>query len=190
MQTISSFLLFALVVVTPTAATTTDYRTPWPEPLPIFVAAEGRVLIEAEIGTGDWTVIANDRDGHAVQATEGKAMRYLIDFREAGTWYVWLRCRHGGNHSTNDAFVTLGGQPLYGVDRSTRPVGIRCHDDAFSWWSLPKGPGAHTPDAIRDDPVEAFIPQPGVYALEIAYRSPVFAIDQILLTTSKETPTE
>lgn len=51
----------------------------------------------------------------------------------------------------------------------------------WKWTHLPKGPGNHTPDAIRDGPVYFQVPAPGRYTFEFAHRSANFAVDKVLL---------
>jgi hypothetical protein len=174
---------------------------PQPAAVPATVVASASVTVwEAEAGEGEWERIEAGGVA-AVRAVSGKTMRYAVRFAEAGEYYVHLRCHHAGGtknaagetlkgESTNDAVVTVGGARLYGADGTTRPVGIRCHSREFRWWSLPKGPGAHTPDAIRDRPVRTYIPAPGVYEIAIGYRSPGFVIDKIALTTTSAPPPE
>ncbi len=128
-------------------------------------------------------------------------MRYLVSFASPGTYYLHLRCHQAKGtpgpdgkplpgHSTNDVRVTVGGAPLYGVDGTTRPVGMRCHSDTLRWWSLPKGPGGHTPEPIKEHPVHFHIPSAGTYTVQLAYRSPGMVIDRLAITTSPAGPTD
>lgn len=50
----------------------------------------------------------------------------------------------------------------------------------WKWTGLPKGPGAHTPDAIREGTVYFLVHKAGKHSLEIAHRSSTFAADKIL----------
>jgi len=74
------------------------------------------------------------------------------------------------------------------LDLTTRPDGMRCHSATLSWWSLPKGPGGHTPVAIKNAPVTTFLPQAGVYELVLRYRSPGFVVDKIAFTRTPQAP--
>jgi hypothetical protein len=176
-----------------------------PSPLPAPAAGDARhamdgesLVIEAEGGEGDWERI-EEAGEQAIRAKEGARMSYRIRFPRPGVYYVHLRSRLTVGYrnaagkelepsSTNDAVVTVGGARLYGSDGTTRPEGMRCHGRTLRWTFLPKGPGSHTPDAIRNDPVHTFIPQAGVYELVIGYRSPAFVIDKIALTTRPLSP--
>jgi hypothetical protein len=199
--------LLAALLASFRCAVATDFPVahPFSIPLPSPTSAEpthteqnGQVLIPAVEGKGQWERF--EEDGFTViRAVHGESMIYRVDFKQAGIWYVHLRCRLTSgmkgpdgkvlaDHSTNDAYVTVGGVRLHGSDRVTRPEGMRCHGRALDWWSLPKGPGGHTPDAIRDDPVMAFLPEPGVYELALRYRSPGFVVHQIAFTRTPKPP--
>lgn len=184
-----------------------DSSPPFAAPLPVptraaptHVETDGRVLIKAAEGEGKWERF-REEDTLVIRSVEGESMIYRVRFEQAGVWYVQLRCRltHGmtgpdgrvlADHSTNDAHVTVGGARLHGSDRTTRPEGIRCHSRTLAWWGLPKGPGGHTPDAIRDDPVMTFVPEPGVYEVVLRHRSPGFVVDQIAFTRTPQPPKE
>ncbi len=180
---------------------------PPPAPHPVAVAAEASwtmrrdpLVIEAEAGEGAWERLAEAGE-QVIRAREGARMTYRVRFERAGIYYVHLRCRLTVGHkdaagkvlgasSTNDAAIAVGGALLYGADSRTRPAGMRCHSRELRWTFLPKGPGAHTPDAIRDRPVHTYIPQPGVYEVTIGYRSPAFVIDKLAFTTTPQSPAE
>jgi hypothetical protein len=142
---------------------------------------DGRVEFEAEDGTGDWKRIALP-GGHAIQDPGEGTMRYEIKFTTAGRYYVFLLAKQGptGPGKDNDCVLMLNGERLFGSDHRTRPEGMRVHGD-WKWSHLPKGPGGHTPDAIRNDPVYFRVPAPGRYTLEMAHRSANFAVDKILM---------
>jgi hypothetical protein len=158
------------------------------EEIPVHTETEGVIAIEAEQ--------AVYRDGWIeVDGVSGSAMRdegergrariaYNVRFDEPGRYYVYMLMRRTDlEHSdkANDAFVLLGGRKLYASDDVTRPDGIRCSQQEFSWESMPKGPGAHTPRHIFHDPIYALVPAPGEYTLEVISRSRGFEIDQIRL---------
>lgn len=149
---------------------------------------DGRVAFEAEDGEGDWCLIPAP-GGLAVQDPGRGAMRYKIEFTRAGHYYVFLFAKQGpaGGGAENDAILTLNGERLYGSDHRTRPEGMRVHGD-WQWTFLPKGPGGHTPDAIRDHPVYFKVPAPGRCTLEIAHRSTNFAVDKVLLKLDDPAP--
>lgn len=178
-----------------------------PPPHPAPVAAEAlwtmrgdALVIEAEAGEGGWERLTEAGE-QVIRSREGARMMYRVRFERAGIHYLHLRCRLTVGHKdaagkvlvpsgTNDAAVTVGGALLYGADGKTRPAGMRCHSRELRWTFLPKGPGAHTPEAIRDRPVHTYIPQPGVYEVVVGYRSPAFVIDKLAFTTSPKSPAE
>jgi hypothetical protein len=201
-------LLSALTLAAaPGVASVRPEGAPPPPPHPTPLTAEpswtlqGETLvIEAEAGEGDWERLVEAGE-QVIRSREGRRMTYRVRFERAGVYYLHLRSRLTVGYkdaagkvlqpsSTNDAAITVGGAPLYGSDGKTRPAGMRCHSRELRWTFLPKGPGAHTPDAIRDDPVHVYIPQPGVYELAISYRSPAFVIDKIAFTSRPDSPTE
>jgi hypothetical protein len=158
------------------------------------------LVLEAEAGKGGWERI-DEAGEKAIRAKEGERMVYRIRFERAGVYYLHLRCRLTVGYmdatgkvlepsSTNDAAITVGGARLYGSDGVTRPEGMRSHARTFRWTFLPKGPGGHTPDPIRNNPVHTFIPQPGVYELAIGYRSPALVIDKFAFTTQPASPAD
>lgn len=149
---------------------------------------EGRVAFEAEDGEGDWRVIPAP-NGIGVQNPGKGGMRYAIEFTQPGNYYVFLHAKQGpaGGGEENDAILTLNGERLYGSDDKTRPAGMRVHGD-WQWTSLPKGPGGHTPDAIRNNPVYFKVPAPGCYTFEIAHRSANFAVDKVLMKLNDPVP--
>lgn len=179
----------------------------FPAPLPAPIAEEtthaerdGVVVIEAESGTGAWEKF-EEAGATVIRSVLGESMTYRVRFTEPGVRYVHLRCRPTSGYvdakgkvlddtSTNDAHVTVGGEKLYGSDRTTRPDGIRSHGKALSWWSLPKGPGGHTPPNIKQGGVMTYLPKAGVYEVVIRYRSPAFVVDKIAFTVSPKAPAE
>lgn len=185
------------------SAQTAEYPPPHARPLPGAVGAAftgDSLILEAESGEGGWERL-DDQGVKAIRAVKGEKMVYRVRVDAAGTYFLHLRCHHAGGtkdaagkvlkgESTNDAVVTFGGAPLYGSDGVTRPVGMRCHSKDFRWWALPKGPGAHTPPAIKDQPVRVWVPEPGTYELVIGYRSPGLVIDRIAITRTPQPPTE
>jgi hypothetical protein len=202
---VTSPLAVLLASLVGAVATEAPVAQPFARPLPAPTSAgathterNGQVLIRATEGEGHWERF--EEDGFAViRAVHGESMIYRVYFKQAGIWYVHLRSRLTtgmkgpdgqvlADHSTNDAYVTVGGVRLHGSDRVTRPEGMRCHGRALDWWSLPKGPGGHTPDAIRDDPVMTFLPEPGVYEVALRYRSPGFVVHQIAFTRTPKPP--
>ena len=174
-----------------------------PPPHPVATTAKadhvmrnGLVIIEAESGAGKWERVT-DQGTTAIRSAVGAKMSYQVQFPEAGIYYVHLRCHYSvgmknaagevlKGESTNDALFTVGGARLYGSDNATRPEGLRCHSADFRWWSRPKGPGAHTPNPIKELPAHTFIPQPGVYEVVIGYRSPGFVIDQLAFSRTAQ----
>jgi len=141
----------------------------------------GRVAFEAEDGVGDWRLISAP-GGRAIQDPGEGRMRYEIEFTQAGNYYVFLLAKQGpsGPGKDNDCVLTLNGERLFGSDQLTRPEGMRVHG-SWKWTHLPKGPGGHTPDVIRNDPVYFKVPAPGRYTIEIAHRSANFSVDKILM---------
>jgi hypothetical protein len=141
----------------------------------------GRVSFEAEDGVGNWRLIPAP-GGRAIQDPGAGRMQYEIEFTTPGRYYVFLYARQGpsGPGKDNDAALSLNGERLYGSDDRTRPEGMRVHG-GWKWSHLPKGPGAHTPDGIRNDPVYFRVPAPGRYTFEIAHRSARFAVDAVVM---------
>jgi len=158
------------------------------------------ITIEAETGTGEW--MRFEEDGQTViQAVPDTSMTYRVQFSAPGLYYIHLRCRLTSgmaradgtilaDHSTNDAHVTVGGVRLYGSDHTTRPEGMRCHSRTLGWWSLPKGPGGHTPEVIKETPVVTYLPEAGVYEVVLRFRSPGFVVDKIAFTRTALPPAE
>lgn len=163
---------------------------------PQFKEENGTIALEAEHATTltGWRLV-NGKSGQALQDNserkQGK-LTFNIKVESPGKYFVYLLCLAPARDTgKNDCYVTLNGKPLYAASDSTlRPEGIRVHSDIFVWSSLPKGPGAHTPNAIRDGKVYALIDQPGVHTLEIASRSQGFTLDKIILQKDTITPTE
>jgi hypothetical protein len=148
---------------------------------------DGVVAMEAERGKGDWT----PRDDPAASAGRfvndpGRgAMSYAFTVTKTGRFFVFLRARKGtatpATDDENDVFVEIDGQRLYGGDGKTRPEGMRTNPTTWAWTFLPKGPGGHTPDAIRDLNVYALIEKPGPHELVLRHRSVNFSVDKIVL---------
>jgi hypothetical protein len=159
-------------------------------PAPVIRARGGEIAFEAENGSGNWKRIATPT-GSAVQDPGYGRMYYDIEFTEPGKYYVFLFARQGeagrNKGKENDVALTLGGEKLYGSDHKTRPTGIRSSGD-WKWGKLPKGPGGHTPDAIRNDPVYFLVREPGRLRFEMAHRSENFAVDKIVLKRDNPEP--
>jgi len=149
---------------------------------------DGVVAFEAEDGVGDWRLIPAPT-GRAIESPGEGRMRYEIEFTRPGRYYVFLLARQGplGRDQENDVLLSLDGEKLFGQDEQTRPDGMRSYG-GWRWTFLPKGPGHHTPDAIRDGPVYFRVDQPGRRTLEIAHRSSNFAIDRVVLKRDDPTP--
>lgn len=158
--------------------------------VPVIVERAGRLAFEAEEGAGDWKRIATPT-GFAVEDTGSGGMSYDLEFTQPGKYYVFLLARQGdagrGQGKENDTTLTLGGERLYGSDGTTRPTGLRCSGD-WKWAWRPKGPGSHTPPAIRDQPAYFLVEQPGRLRLEMTHRSTHFAVDRVLLQRNDPTP--
>jgi len=148
----------------------------------------GRVMFEAESGRGNWNIIPSPT-GKAIQDPGQGHMSYDIGFTRPGKYYVFLLAKQGprGKDKENDVLLSLDGEKLYGSDGITRPDGMRSYGD-WKWTKLPKGPGHHTPDAIRRNPVYFRVSRPGIYVFTIAHRSENFAIDKIVMKLDDPTP--
>jgi len=153
-----------------------------------FREEAGVVEIEAEDGEGEWTRVEAP-EGSAIEDPGGGRMRYAVKFTQPGDYYVFLLAKQGplGRDKQNDVLLALSGEKLVGSDGVTRPDGMRTYGD-WKWTKLPKGPGYHTPDAIRDDPVYFHVPKPGTYELEIGHRSSQFKIDRIRMQLADPKP--
>jgi hypothetical protein len=154
----------------------------------LFNESNGMVFIEAEEASNvsGWKQV-DGRSGKAMRDTVGGnkgSMSYSINFTKAGNYYIYALARRTDlQHSdkANDWTVTLNNQKLYGIDNKTRPEGMRCVTTSFMWHSLPKGPGSHTPENIKDAVVHAKVPAPGTYTLKIGSRSAGAEIDKLFL---------
>jgi hypothetical protein len=157
----------------------------------VFVESEGLVSMEAEHATVNkgWADVAGS-SGRAMRDEGQGSLEFEIFFTRGGKFHVWMLCRDQGNTETNDCFVTLSGQRLYAADDKTRPDGIRSAGAAFTWVCRPKGPGGHTPDAIKSRPVYALVPGPGRHTLKVAHRSKGFEVDKIVLLLEGKAPPE
>ncbi|MDZ7370176.1 MAG: hypothetical protein ONB12_03290 [candidate division KSB1 bacterium] len=158
-----------------------------------FVEVNGIVAMEAEnadriIG---WKLI-DGKSKQALQDTsaQGKGyMTYSVRIDQPGKYWVSLLCLAPfGDTSKNDCYVYLDGKRLYGIDDKTRPDGMRCHTATFQWSALPKGPGGHTPEVIKEHPVYALVEKAGVHEFKIVSRSKEFCVDKIVLKLDDKTP--
>ena len=116
---------------------------------------------------------------------------FPIVFDDPGCYYIYMLMRRTHiEHldKANDAFVSLAGRRVYASDDITRPDGIRCSEMSFTWQSMPKGPGAHTPRHIIRDPIYVKVTTPGTYTLRIGSHSPGFELDKMILSSKKELP--
>ncbi len=145
------------------------------------------ILLEAENTTycQGWRLVPG-KSGDALQddAARGEGiLRYDLYLKRAGRYYVHLLCMAPEkNTSKNDCFLLLNDERLLASKDSTiRPEGIRVHSSQFVWSALPKGPGAHTPNAIRNGQVYFSVAKPGAYQLQVISRSKGFVLDKILL---------
>ncbi|MBP8257582.1 MAG: hypothetical protein KAX37_09670 [Opitutaceae bacterium] len=155
-----------------------------------IVERNGIVDFEAEDGVGDWNRISTPT-GEGVLDPGSGVMRYEIEFTQPGRYYVFILARQGeagrGKGKENDVALTLGGETLYGVDNSTRPDGLRSSGE-WKWGWRPKGPGSHTPAAIRDKPAYFLVKQPGRLLFEMTHRSENFAVDRVMMKLNDSIP--
>lgn len=152
---------------------------------------DGVVSIEAEKGKGTVKQIEGV-SGQAVMFMEPEErMDYSVTFSQPGKYWTFILAKQGpeGGGEQNDVFVFLDGERTYAVDDVTRPEGIRSYGD-WSWGYLAKGPGGHTPDNIRDDPVYVLVEEPGTYTFSLVYRSEHFAVDKVVLQWEDRTRPE
>lgn len=149
---------------------------------------DGLVTLEAETGKGNWNIVPSPT-GMAIQDPGRGYMRYDIEFTKLGKYYVFLLARQGprGKDKENDVLLSLNREKLYGSDNVTRPDGMRSYGD-WKWTKLPKGPGHHTPDGIRNDPVYFKVDRPGIVVFEIAHRSANFTIDKVVMKLNDPIP--
>ncbi len=146
-----------------------------------IIEQDDMVQFEAENGIGEWTVV-DTPSGQAIRDPGGGRHRYQIQFRRSGRYYVFLYAKQGprGRDKENDVLLSLNGERLFASDDKTRPDGMRSYGD-WKWTKLPKGPGFHTPQSIKQDGVYFRVDQPGTYTFEIAHRSKNFEIDRVLM---------
>ena len=160
-----------------------------------YTDKNGIISIEAEnaLAVNDWIQVKGI-SGFAMRdegTRDDGYMEYPVVFDNPGRYYFYGLMRRTDtirNDAANDAFVTLSGRKTYGSDDVTRPDGIRCSELTFTWQSMPKGPGAHTPRNIWMDPLYFEVPAAGRYTLKVGSRSKGFEIDKIILAPNKETP--
>jgi hypothetical protein len=145
------------------------------------------ITVEAEhaLHCRGWRMVKG-YSGQALQDDSERGqgwLRYELEFNRTGRYFVYLLClAPQKNTSQNDCYLYLEKEKLYAIgDPVLRPDGIRVHTGEFSWSGLPKGPGAHTPDAIRNNRVYFEVPEPGTYTLQVVSRSRGFTLDKILL---------
>ncbi len=153
----------------------------------MFIDRNGVISMEAEHAheIKGWMPVTGMSGGKAMQDTSSRGqgrMIYHLNISEPGPYFVFLLCRTPGGTSTNDCFIRINGDKLHAVaSPAMRPDGMRVHSETYAWTYLPKGPGAHTPNLIRDKPVFVWIKNAGTHQLEIISRSKLFCIDKILL---------
>jgi len=153
----------------------------------IFTDKNGVISMEAEHAheIKGWIPVTGMSGGKAMQDTSSRGqgrMSYNLKISEPGPYFVFLLCRTPGGTSTNDCFIRINGDKLHAVaSPAMRPDGMRVHSETYAWTYLPKGPGAHTPNLIRDKPVFVWIKNAGTHQLEIISRSKLFCIDKIIL---------
>lgn len=152
----------------------------------VAIGQNGVILIEAaSCAFQGWEQVDDDSESALIDRSErGEGwISTQIDFKEIGDYYLYLMCKYTGDSLSerNDCFVTLDDQRLFGSDGTSRPDGIRTHSSKLAWSYLPKGPGAHTPTAIRDDPVYFTVAHSGIYTLRITSRSEGFTVRKMLL---------
>lgn len=161
-----------------------------------FQEMDGRVVMEAEnaFAVEGWVEVPGE-SGRAMRDESARGEGYLtypLSFATPGTYYLYMLMRRTDpEHAdkSNDAFVSFAGRKVFAADGQTRPDGIRCSETAFSWQSMPKGPGAHTPRDIFHDPIYVRVPAAGTYTLQITSRSSGFEVDKMILTREAVTPT-
>ncbi len=158
----------------------------------LFREVDGVVSIEAEhAGTVKRWVEEEGESGKAMRddaSRHGGEMTYEILFSKGGTYYVFFLCRDQGNTETNDCFLTLDKERLIGPDGRTRPDGMRSQGAKMTWVSTPKGPGGHTPEAVKKGPVHFDVPGPGLRILKVESRSKGFVVDKIVLKRNDDAP--
>ncbi len=156
----------------------------------------GVISVEAEhaLACQGWRMV-DGLSGKAMQDDSERGqgwLRYELQFNQAGQYFVYLLClAPDKNTSKNDCYVYLGNEKLQAIgEEKLRPDGIRVHTADFSWSGRPKGPGAHTPPAIRDNLVYFEVPRAGIYTLQIVSRSMGFTLDKIVLQLDNQQPPE
>jgi len=148
---------------------------------------DGQIFLEAEHATTShgWKILPG-KSGQAMQDDAERGTGWLsfdVHFSQPGRYFVHLLClAPERNTSKNDCYVLLNEEQLHAVgDDNLRPDGVRVHSEKFVWSSLPKGPGAHTPDAIRNNQVYFEVQDTGWHDLKIVSRSKGFTVDKIAL---------
>jgi hypothetical protein len=101
-------------------------------------------------------------------ATTAPELQYVINFRTAGTYYVWVRAR-AEDSASDSLHAGLDGAPLTTSDKISVPAGA-----GFVWTK-----------ATMDGPSATInVATPGQHTLNIWAREDGLRLDRILLTTS------
>jgi hypothetical protein len=168
-------------------ATNTGDTSPPQRPGQGWSERDGVVVMEAERGQGTWKIIedAGCSGGRGINDPGRGMMSYTFHVQKPGRWYLFLRAVRGSTTARtddeNDVTVEVNGARLFGSDAQTRPEGLRVRSETWTWTFLPKGPGAHTPDNIREGNVHFVAGRAGQQRLDLIHRSTNISIDRILL---------
>lgn len=121
-------------------------------------------------GTGALQALPNDgtiyADGASNYATAAPELRYRVNFRQAGTYVVWIR-GHGPSGSDDSVHVGLDGAAVSTAERIDVAEGT-----GYVWSNQTMAPGTAT----------LSVSQPGVHVLNVWMREDGFVLDKIVLT--------
>jgi glucose/arabinose dehydrogenase len=121
-------------------------------------------------GTGALQALPNDgtiyADGASNYATSAPELRYRVNFRQAGTYVVWIR-GHGPSASDDSVHVGLDGTAVSTAERIDVAEG-----SGYVWSNQTMAPAAAT----------LSVSQPGVHVLNVWMREDGFVLDKIVLT--------
>ena len=152
----------------------------------------GIIAVEAEhaLACQGWRMVSG-HSGKAMQDDSERGqgwLRFELKFDQPGRYFMYLLClAPDKNTSKNDCYVYLDEKKLHAIgEEKLRPDGIRVHTADYSWSGLPKGPGPHTPSAIRDNGVYFEVREPGTHTLQIVSRSMGFTVDKIVLKLNNQ----
>lgn len=121
-------------------------------------------------GSGALQALPNDGTNYADAASGyvngSPELRYRVNFRQAGTYVVWIR-GHGPSSADDSVHVGLDGAAVSSAERIDVAEGA-----GYVWSNQTMAPGTAT----------LTVSQPGVHVVNVWMREDGFALDKIVLT--------